>query len=100
MTKKLVIRYQSVDLEGKIDNLIIYLQKARAEGWEAVEFCPRREAWSDASYNHLTKQELETDKEYAERIAVEEIQRQSQAERDAREYKRLKAKFEKQHTQD
>jgi hypothetical protein len=94
MTKKLVTRYQYIDLDDNIDELIIKLQKAKAEGWEANELYVDPENWSDTRHNYLTKQELETDKEYAQRLDKEEIQRQSEAERDAREYKRLKAKFE------
>jgi len=95
MTKKLVTRYQYIDLDDNIDELIIKLQKAKAEGWEANELCANpEEDWSDTRHNYLTKRELETDKEYAQRLDKEEIQRQSQAESDAREYKRLKAKFE------
>jgi hypothetical protein len=98
MTKKLITRYKYVDLDDHIDELIIKLQKAKAEGWETNELCVDPEDWSDTRHNYLTKHELETDEEYAQRLDKEEIQRQSQAESDAREYERLKAKFEKQHT--
>jgi hypothetical protein len=98
MAKKLVTRYKYIDLDDNIDELIIKLQKAKAEGWEANELCVDPEDWSDTRRNYLTKQELETNEEYAQRLDKEEIQRQSQAEWDAKEYTRLKAKFEKHHT--
>jgi hypothetical protein len=98
MAKKLVTRYQYVDLDDNIDELIIKLQKAKAEGWEANELCAGPDDWSDIRSNYLIKKELETDKEYATRIAKEKQRQKSQAEWDAKEYTRLKAKFEKHHT--
>lgn len=96
MTKKLVTRYQQIDLEDNIEQLVFKLQKAKAEGWEAVEHSHGDNRWySDSYQNYLTKQELETDEEYVKRTAKEKLQRQDQAERDARDYKRLKAQFEK-----
>jgi hypothetical protein len=95
MTKKLVTRYQYIDLENNIEQVIFDLQKAKAYGWEAVEHSRGDDYYSDSYSNYLTKQELETDQEYAKRTAQEKLQRQNQAEHDTREYKRLKAQFEK-----
>ena len=97
MSKKLVTRYQYIDLEDSLDELIVKLQKAREKGWQANELCPDPDPDSPCSErsNYLTKQELETDEEYAKRTAAEKEQRQRQNERDAREYTRLQAKFEK-----
>ena len=94
MTKKLVTRYQYIDLEDNIEQVIFNLQKAKAEGWEAVELGQGDHSWwSNSNQNWLIKQELETDQEYAKRTAEEKLRLQNQAERDARDYKRLKAQF-------
>lgn len=96
MTKKLTTRYQYIDLEGNIDQLILDLQKAKAEGWERVEHSHGDNRWcqhTDSYQNYLTKQELETNQEYLERTVQEAEFNRRQSEHDAREYKRLKAKF-------
>ena len=96
MTKKLVTRYQQIDLEDNIEQVVFKLQKAKAEGWEAVEHSHGDNRWysdSDSYQNYLTKQELETNQEYLERTVQEAEFNRRQSEHDAREYKRLKAKF-------
>jgi len=94
MTKKLVTRYQWIDLEDNIGEVINKLQKALEEGWEAVEHSTGDSAWDPNESNYLIKQELETNEEYIERTNKEKCQAEIQAEGDRREYERLKKKFE------
>lgn len=92
-SKKLVTRYKYINLDNSIDELLIKLQKAKAEGWEANELCAGPDEYSDIKSNYLIKQELETDKEYATRIAIEKQQEQQTFERERREFERLSKKF-------
>ena len=75
----------TIDFEGSIDNVISMLQEYKTEGWTDI-VC---EYHGDYKEQYVSRQRLETDKEYNARIKLEEKFKETRR----KQYEDLKKEF-------
>ena len=92
--KMVYVEVDTISIEGvTIGGILEVVQHASKEhgnnAWVSLESYP----YSDDTYYAIMVEKLETDKQYNERIALEEKYSKQQEVRDAAEFKRLSEKF-------
>lgn len=96
-------KHSFYDFEGIIEDIKAKLIDAQEDGWERIQIC--EDCFSDAKYLRYCKDRVETDEEYAARIALEmrnrekEVFGKARLEKKAKEarrnlYEQLKKEFE------
>jgi hypothetical protein len=92
--KKIEREVSSFDIEYmSVDHVIEAMISFKKQYGGNARFLEERHAYSDGHYIALCVEVFETDEEMAKRIALEERWAAEDAERDRKEFERLKAKF-------